>query len=131
MSTDGPHYEPGGYDDPVIAFHDPNQTEIDFDPKTLSKRINEILERAIDPKATTTYHGETMAIEDIPSPLVRIMMGMGHHPFDADGKTTLRRPDGEPWPYSSLGVCLVAAEIKGVWVDETHLACAGCGLDYT
>lgn len=101
-----------------------------YDPTTLPARVEGALLPAINPKATTTYNGEKYAIEDLPSPALRAMMGYGHHPVDLPRRERLTRPDNVPWTYTPE-TCLIASNVKGVWLDAEHLACPGCGVDYT
>jgi hypothetical protein len=101
-----------------------------YDPTTLQARVDEGLKHAIDPKLITGYKGEDMAIEDIPDPAIRSMMGYGHPAYDVKHFEHLTRRDNVPWSYTPE-TCLIAGNLKGVWIDSDHLVCPGCGLDYT
>lgn len=108
--------------------------DIDTRLETLQARIDRAIELngTTDPKALVqSLEGETAevyAIEDLPSPSLRAMMGYGHdEPFK---RAVIHRPDGVPWPYTP-SMCLVSGGITGVWVDAEHLTCPGCGLDFT
>lgn len=82
----------------------------------------------IDPRAIVTYNGKRVAIEDLPSALLRTMSGYGHlGPFQ---RPVIERIDGKSWPYTP-NMCLLADNPRGVWIDPEHLACPGCGLDVT
>jgi hypothetical protein len=82
----------------------------------------------VDPTAVLRADGEEIKIEDLPTAGLRAMMGYGHtEPFL---RPIIERTDGKQWPYTP-NMCLLASNPKGVWVDPQHLACPGCGLDFT
>lgn len=108
----------------------PESPILDFSLETLQARIDKLLQAQppIDPKTTTDYRGDEIAIEDLPTPELRASFGYGH--FQPFNRNVIHRPDGVLWPYTP-NMCLVADIGKGVWLDEDHLACPGCGLDFT
>lgn len=107
------------------------------DPELVIPRLAERIAIALsqrtplDPKTVVTFNGERMAIEEVPSLQARWMLGYGHDPADVRQREHLPRGEGENWAYTP-STCLVADQgTMGVWVDTTHLACPGCGLDFT
>lgn len=100
---------------------------------SLTERISHALSRrqAIDPREQVNYNGERMAIEEVPSLQARWMMGYGHDPADVRQRTHHPRGEGQNWAYTP-STCLVASQGSiGVWIDDSHLTCPGCGLDFT
>lgn len=98
-------------------------------PEELQGYIDAAIQTSpVDPRAVIRYNGESMAIEDVPSSEIRASLGYGHYgPFS---RPVIKRTDGKSWPYTP-NMCLLAGNIRGVWVDPQHLACPGCGLDMT
>ena len=70
------------------------------------------------------YNGKDIKIRDLPMS-ERPFFGYGHFP------SHIVRPliPGD-WPYTP-STCLEADSMTGVWVDDEHLACTGCGADFT
>lgn len=98
-------------------------------PEELQGYIDAAIQTSpVDPRAIITYNGESMAIEDVPSSEIRASLGYGH--FGPFSRPVIERTDGKNWPYTP-NMCLLAGNIRGVWVDPEHLACPGCGLDMT
>jgi hypothetical protein len=107
--------------------------EVDTSPHTFKERLGWALaeKNVIDPRQIVTYNGESYEIRDLPSVMARFGWGYGHHPVDVRHREHLSRPDAKPWLYTPE-TCLVAgAGVAGVWIDAEHLACPGCGLDFT
>lgn len=102
------------------------------DPATFADRHERAMNKRLvtDPKGLVTVNGEDFHIEDVPSIALRASFGYGHYSFDIKRREHLKRPDKLPWPYTP-STCLTPNGHIGVWVDEEHLACPGCGLDFT
>lgn len=87
----------------------------------------------VDPQDNVQYDGQDYHLEDLPTAHLRAMHGYGHfRPFHSP---VIARPDNKPWPYTP-NMCLVAGGALGqtplgVWIDDQHLVCPGCGLDCT
>lgn len=105
---------------------------LDFDPKTLSLRMNRALTYSgpVDPYALVEYEGETMRIMNLPTQELRAMMGFGHTSYDMRTRNIHKRPDGKEWPWRPEN-CRVADGHRGVWINESTLTCPGCGMDFT
>lgn len=89
------------------------------------------------------FNGETMAIKDIPDPVIRTMLGYGHANDDkrsvvvVEGRTWESTPDvctfGDgPWEWAR-GIIIYPANDQGTIVGEVdeYLVCPKCGLDGT
>jgi hypothetical protein len=112
---------------------------VDTRLETLQARIDAGIEYnggPIDPQGIVQLtDGETRNyyIENLPTAELRALSGYGHfQPFQCP---VIYRPDGVAWAYTP-NMCLVAGGAKGkapsgVWIDEEHLVCPGCGLDCT
>jgi hypothetical protein len=77
-------------------------------------------------RRTVTYKGVAMAVADVPNPYLRAMLGYGHYPDH-------NRPvlaGGWPWTPATCPTDDYPESV-GIWLDEEHLACRGCGLDIT
>jgi hypothetical protein len=101
----------------------------------LQAQIDKALESRtlIDPQNIVEYNGQLYKIEDLPEAGLRASFGYGH--FTPFLRPCIDRPDGKPWPYTP-NMCLVASGALGqtplgVWIDDQHLCCPGCGLDCT
>lgn len=70
-------------------------------------------------------NGISLKIRELPIS-ERPFFGYGHFPSHGIGRTIL--PGN--WPYT-FDTCLEADNPRGVWIDDEHLACTGCGLDST
>lgn len=79
----------------------------------------------VDPLEQVEYNGVWMAIQDVPNPTIRQLLGLGH-PRD-------NRPivPGN-WPYTPE-TCIYTDMVEGnEWIDGGKtLVCTGCGLDGT
>lgn len=108
------------------------ELKIDAAPQTFAARQERAMNDRLvtDPKGLVTVNGEDFHLEDVPSIRLRAAFGYGHFPGDVKHREHLIRPDELPWPYTP-STCLVPEGKVGVWVDEEHLACPGCGLDFT
>lgn len=98
-------------------------------PEELQGYIDAAIQTSpVDPRATVALNGVEVAIEDLPTASLRASMGYGHiGPFQ---RPVIERTDGKQWLYTP-NMCLIADNMRGVWVDPEHLACPGCGLDVT
>jgi hypothetical protein len=102
----------------------------DYRVETLPARIEAAisLNTPVNPGEIIIYNGVPTAIEDLPTANLRALAGYGHpEPFH---RPVIELPEGIEWAYTP-NMCLVASGHRGVWVDNEHLACPGCGMDFT
>lgn len=121
-------------DDIISNFlKDVEEPVVDTSPATFPARLAEALEKRqpADPHQHISLQRATYELQDIPSQVMRASYGYGHFPGDVRRREHLTRPDALPWAYTPE-TCLVAgAGSIGVWIDDAHLCCPGCGLDFT
>lgn len=79
-----------------------------------------------------TWGGVDIPVRAIPDLEERAACGVGHFPFDVHHRSVLPAPADQAWPYKPE-TCLTDLYLGqgGLWVDPEHLACRGCGLDFT
>lgn len=121
---------------PPMQFLKKQMTDqLDFSIETLQNRVIRALEtrQFVDPMEKINFNGVNMRILDLPGSDHQAMMGYGHFPGVLG--VPLPRPDGVEWAYTPE-TCQVSSGKQGVtplgvWIDEEHLVCPGCGLDLT
>ena len=104
----------------------------DYRIETLYIRINRALELNVpmDPYKLLMYNGQPTRIMNLPTQDLRALSGYGHQESDIRQRSIVPLPDGFRWQWKPQE-CRVADGFRGVWVDEEHLACPGCGMDFT
>ena len=79
----------------------------------------------VNPDQLVEVNGETMAIKDIPDPVLQHLFGLGHF---RDNRPIV----AGDWPFTPE-TCIYTDPGEGnEWInDGTVLVCTGCGLDGT
>lgn len=110
---------------------------LDFRPETLRARVDAAMayNSPIDPETVVLHNNVPYRILDLPHRGLQVQHGYGHWTNDIDRRPQLTRPDGVPWAYTPETCCIAAGPparpARGVWIDDQHLACPGCGVDFT
>lgn len=116
---------------PAPQFSSPGSPQDDV--TTLPLRVTRAIElnQPVDPYKLILHNGRATRIVDLPTADLRALSGLGHQPSD------IRQRDIIPWPLQEgkwlwkPWECRVSDGFRGVWVDDQHLACPGCGMDFT
>jgi hypothetical protein len=78
-----------------------------------------------NPDQLVEIDGATMAIKDIPDPVLRQLFGLGHF---RDNRPIV----AGDWSYTPETCIYTGPDDAGQWIAEgTVLVCPGCGLDGT
>lgn len=111
----------------------PSAPSLDFRLETFALRLNRAFElnKPVTHDYLVRYNGQPMRLVYLPTQDLRAAAGFGHFEWDIKNRAIIPWPLPEgKWP-AKPEMCPVADGHRGVWVDRDHLACPGCGMDFT